>query len=78
MLPETSAKRALQMAERVRLRIAAHRFKGGVGADIYLTASSVLRVSPNIRRPRSSSSSADAAMYEAKQRDKNNVKLAAS
>ena len=49
MLPETSAKRALQMAERVRLRIAAHRFKGGVGADIYLTASSVLRVSPNMR-----------------------------
>ena len=43
MLPETPAKRALQMAERVRLRIAGHRFKGGVGADIFLTNDKSLR-----------------------------------
>ena len=39
MLPETPAERALQVAERVRSQIAGHRFTGGVGAEIYLTAS---------------------------------------
>lgn len=79
MLPETSAKRALQMAERVRLRIAAHRFKGGVGADIYLTASfGVASFPEHATHAEKLIELADAAMYEAKQRDKNNVKLAAS
>ena len=79
MLPETSAKRALQMAERVRLRIAAHRFKGGVGADIYLTASfGVASFPEHATQAEKLIELADAAMYEAKQRDKNNVKLAAS
>ena len=79
MLPETSAKRALQMAERVRLRIAAHRFKGGVGADIYLTASfGVASFPEHATSAEKLIELADAAMYEAKQRDKNNVKLAAS
>jgi len=78
MLPETSAKRALQMAERVRLRIAAHRFKGGVGADIYLTASfGVASFPEHATSAEKLIELADAAMYEAKQRDKNNVKLAA-
>jgi diguanylate cyclase (GGDEF)-like protein len=79
MLPETSSKRALQMAERVRLRIAAHRFKGGVGADIYLTASfGVASFPEHATQAEKLIELADAAMYEAKQRDKNNVKLAAS
>lgn len=79
MLPETSAKRALQMAERVRLRIAAHRFRGGVGADIYLTASfGVASFPEHATQAEKLIELADAAMYEAKQRDKNNVKLAAS
>ena len=79
MLPETSSKRALQMAERVRLRIAGHRFKGGVGADIYLTASfGVASFPEHATQAERLIELADAAMYEAKQRDKNNVKLAAS
>ncbi len=79
MLPETSAKRALQMAERVRLRIAGHRFKGGVGADIYLTASfGVASFPEHATQAEKLIELADAAMYEAKQRDKNNVRLAAS
>jgi len=79
MLPETSAKRALQMAERVRERIAGHRFKGGVGADIYLTASfGVASFPEHATQAEKLIELADAAMYEAKQRDKNNVKLAAS
>ncbi|HSQ21154.1 MAG TPA: sensor domain-containing diguanylate cyclase [Blastocatellia bacterium] len=79
MLPETSAKRALQMAERVRERIAGHRFKGGVGADIYLTASfGVASFPEHATQAEKLIELADAAMYEAKQRDKNNVRLAAS
>jgi diguanylate cyclase (GGDEF)-like protein len=79
MLPETPAKRALQMAERVRLRIANNRFKGGVGADIYLTASfGVASFPEHATQAEKLIELADAAMYEAKQRDKNNVKLAAS
>lgn len=79
MLPETSAKRALQMAERVRERIAGHRFKGGVGADIYLTASfGVASFPEHATQAEKLIELADAAMYEAKQRDKNNVRLAVS
>lgn len=79
MLPETPAKRALQMAERVRLRIAGHRFKGGVGADIYLTASfGVASFPEHGAQAEKLIELADAAMYEAKQRNKNNVRLAAS
>jgi diguanylate cyclase (GGDEF)-like protein len=79
MLPETSAKRALQMAERVRLRIAGHWFKGGVGADIFLTASfGVASFPEHGNKAEKLIELADAAMYEAKQRNKNNVRLAAS
>jgi diguanylate cyclase (GGDEF)-like protein len=79
MLPETPARRALQMAERVRRRIANNRFKGGVGADIYLTASfGVASFPEHATQAEKLIELADAAMYEAKQRDKNNVKLAAS
>lgn len=79
MLPETPAERALQMAERVRLWIAGHRFKGGIGADIYLTASfGVASFPEHATQAEKLIELADAAMYEAKQRDKNNVRLAAS
>lgn len=79
MLPETTSKRALQMAERVRLRIAGHRFKGGVGADIFLTASfGVASFPEHGAQAEKLIELADAAMYEAKQRNKNNVRLAAS
>lgn len=79
MLPETSSKRALNMAERVRQRISEHRFKGGVGADIYLTASfGVASFPEHATQAEKLIELADAAMYEAKQRNKNNVRLAAS
>jgi diguanylate cyclase (GGDEF)-like protein len=79
MLPETSSKRALQMAERVRVRIESHRFSGGVGAEIFLTASfGVASFPEHATQAEKLIELADAAMYEAKQRDKNNVKLAAS
>lgn len=79
MLPETPSKRALYMAERVRERIARHRFKGGVGADIYLTASfGVASFPEHATQAEKLIELADAAMYEAKQGTKNNVRLAAS
>jgi diguanylate cyclase (GGDEF)-like protein len=79
MLPETPARRAVQMAERVRSQIAAHRFNGGVGADIYLTASfGVASFPEHATEAEKLIELADAAMYEAKQRNKNNVRIAAS
>ncbi|MFP5261583.1 MAG: diguanylate cyclase [Blastocatellia bacterium] len=79
MLPETSARRAVQMAERVRSQIALHRFNGGVGADIYLTASfGVASFPEHATEAERLIELADAAMYEAKQRNKNNVRVAAS
>lgn len=79
MLPETSARRAVQMAERVRSQIASHRFDGGVGADIYLTASfGVASFPEHATESEKLIELADAAMYEAKQRNKNNVRLANS
>ena len=79
MLPETSAKRALEVAERVRSEITAHRFTGGVGADIYLTASfGVASFPEHATEAEKLIELADAAMYAAKQRNKNSVRLAAS
>jgi diguanylate cyclase (GGDEF)-like protein len=79
MLPETPAKQAFHMAERVRHRIAEHRFKGGVGAEIYLTASfGVASFPEHATLAEKLIELADAAMYEAKQQSKNNVRLAAS
>jgi diguanylate cyclase (GGDEF)-like protein len=79
MLPETHSVQALQMAERVRSHIASARFTGGVGADIYLTASfGVASFPEHATEAERLIELADAAMYEAKQRRKNNVRLAAS
>ena len=77
MLPETPAASGVQMAERVRLRIASHRFKGGAGANIHLTASfGVASFPEHATQAEKLIELADAAMYEAKQRNKNNVRLA--
>ncbi|MCI0490289.1 MAG: sensor domain-containing diguanylate cyclase [Blastocatellia bacterium] len=79
MLPETSAKRAVEVAERVRSEITAHRFTGGVGADIYLTASfGVASFPEHATEAEKLIELADAAMYAAKERNKNSVRLAAS
>lgn len=79
MLPETGAKAALQMAERVRTHISSHRFSGGVGASIHLTASfGVASFPEHAAEVEKLIELADAAMYEAKERNKNNVRLAAT
>ena len=77
MLPETTALQATQMAERVRSQIAAHRFNGGVGADIYLTASfGVASFPEHATEAEKLIELADAAMYEAKISRKNSVRIA--
>jgi diguanylate cyclase (GGDEF)-like protein len=79
MLPETPASRAVEVAERVRAQIAAHPFSGGIAADIRLTASfGVASFPEHASEAERLIELADAAMYEAKQRDKNNVCLAAT
>ena len=79
MLPETDAKAALQMAERVRTQISSNPFSGGVGANIHLTASfGVASFPEHAGEAEKLIELADAAMYEAKERNKNNVRLAAS
>lgn len=79
MLPETGAKAALQMAERVRTHISSNRFSGGVGASIHLTASfGVASFPEHASEAEKLIELADAAMYEAKERSKNNVRLAAT
>ena len=77
MLPETTALQATQMAERVRTEIASHRFNGGVGADIYLTASfGVASFPEHATEAEKLIELADAAMYEAKISRKNSVRIA--
>ena len=79
MLPETGAKAALQMAERVRANISSHLFSGGIGASIQLTASfGVASFPEHGSEAEKLIELADAAMYEAKERNKNNVRLAAA
>ena len=77
MLPETGAKAALQMAERVRAHISSHRFSGGVGASIHLTASfGVASFPEHAAEAERLIELADTAMYEAKELNKDNVRLA--
>jgi diguanylate cyclase (GGDEF)-like protein len=79
MLPESSSQSAMQMAERVRANIAGHCFTGGVGAEIHLTASfGVASYPEHAMIAEKLIELADAAMYEAKQHQKDSVQVAAS
>ena len=78
MLPETASPAAMQLAERVRASVAEHRFTGGVGAEIHLTASfGVVSYPEHAAIAEKLIELADAAMYEAKQHRKGSVQLAA-
>jgi len=79
MLPESSSQAAMLMAERVRANIAEHCFTGGVGAEIHLTASfGVASYPEHAMIAEKLIELADAAMYEAKQHQKDSVQVAAS
>jgi diguanylate cyclase (GGDEF)-like protein len=77
MLPETPAKQAMEAAERVRAQISGYRFTGGLGAEIFITASfGVASFPEHASEAGKLIELADSAMYEAKQREKNTVRIA--
>jgi diguanylate cyclase (GGDEF)-like protein len=78
VLPETHSEGAVQVAARVRERIAAHPFlKASDGLDIHLTASVGVATLPDVAASAEELiKAADVAMYKVKERGKNGVLLA--
>lgn len=78
VLPETAAEQAMQVAERVRARVAGQVFNGGRRMQLRVTASFGVAAFPqHASSPQQLIASADAAMYDAKAARKNCVRLAA-
>ena len=79
ILPDTGSQGALQVAERIRDRIARHVFLAGDGLDIHLTASVGVATLPDVAAAADELvQAADAAMYRVKDRGKNGIQAAAS
>ena len=79
ILPDTGSPGALAVAERIRERIARHRFLAGDGLDIHLTASVGVATLPDVAIAADELvQAADAAMYRVKDRGKNGIQAAAS
>jgi GGDEF domain-containing protein len=79
ILPDTGSPGALAVAERIRERIARHRFLAGDGLDIHLTASVGVATIPDVAIAADELvQAADAAMYRVKDRGKNGIQAAAS
>ncbi|MBA3712228.1 MAG: GGDEF domain-containing protein [Pyrinomonadaceae bacterium] len=77
ILPETPLEQAARVAERVRERIAGHFFTGGGGLQLRLTASFGIATFPqHAQSPQQLIASADAAMYDAKNAQKNCIRFA--
>jgi diguanylate cyclase (GGDEF)-like protein len=77
VLPETGAAGAYAAGERVRDRIAAHRFLAEDGLDVRLTASVGVATLPDVAESGDDLlSAADRAMYEVKDRGKNGIQAA--
>ncbi len=79
ILPDTGSHGALQVAERIRDRIARHAFLAGDGLNIHLTASVGVATLPDVAAAADELvQAADAAMYRVKDRGKNGIQAAAS
>ncbi|MGC4083084.1 MAG: sensor domain-containing diguanylate cyclase [Vicinamibacterales bacterium] len=79
ILPDTGSPGALQVAERIRDRIARHVFLAGDGLNIHLTASVGAATLPDVAAAADELvQAADAAMYRVKDRGKNGIQAAAS
>jgi diguanylate cyclase (GGDEF)-like protein len=77
VLPETGAPGAYAAGERVRDRIAAHRFLAEDGLNVRLTASVGVATLPDVAESGDDLlSAADRAMYEVKDRGKNGIQAA--
>jgi diguanylate cyclase (GGDEF)-like protein len=78
VLPDTGGEGAFAVGERIRERIAAHRFLAGDGLDIHLTASVGVATLPDVAASADElMQAADAAMYLVKERGKNGIQAAA-
>jgi diguanylate cyclase (GGDEF)-like protein len=78
ILTETGVDEAMQVAERIRSKIAAHQFTGGRRLRFSLTASFGVAVFPaHALSPQQLIACADRAMYQAKAANKNCVRISA-
>jgi len=76
ILPDTGVEEAVQVAERIRMKIERHEFSGGRRLKVALTASLGIAVFPqHALSPRQLIVSADRAMYQAKAAHKNCVRI---
>ncbi len=79
VLPDTGGEGAYAVGERIRERLAAHRFLAGDGLDIHLTASVGVATLPDAAASvEELVQAADKAMYQVKDSGKNGIHLAAA
>jgi diguanylate cyclase (GGDEF)-like protein len=79
ILTETGIDEAVQVAERIRMKIEAHRFTGGRRLKFSLTASFGIAVFPHhALSPQQLVACADRAMYQAKAANKNCIRVTAT
>lgn len=77
VLPETDGQGGLAVGERIRARLASHRFLAGDGLDIRLTASVGVATLPDVTAsPDALIQAADRAMYQVKAAGKNGIQAA--
>jgi diguanylate cyclase (GGDEF)-like protein len=77
VLPDTNLENAAVIAERIKTKLSQHRFTGGCGLQLKITASFGVAVFPeNASSPQQLMAAADAAMYEAKAAHKDCIRFA--
>jgi diguanylate cyclase (GGDEF)-like protein len=77
VLPDTNLENAAVIAERIKTKLSHHRFTGGCGLQLKITASFGVAVFPdNASSPQQLMAAADAAMYEAKAAHKDCIRFA--
>jgi diguanylate cyclase (GGDEF)-like protein len=78
VLPDTGGEGAFAVGERIRERIAEHKFLAGDGLDIHLTASVGVATLPDVAASAEELvQAADKAMYQVKDSGKNGIQVAA-
>jgi diguanylate cyclase (GGDEF)-like protein len=79
VLPDTGGEGAFAVGERIRERLAAHKFLAGDGLDIHLTASVGVATLPDVAASAEELvQAADKAMYQVKETGKNGIVAAIS
>ena len=79
VLPDTGCEGAFAVGERIRERVAAHKFLAGDGLDIHLTVSVGVATLPDVAASSEElMQAADNAMYRVKESGKNGIQAAAA